>query len=103
MSFTVLQRQDASAAQSNARRSQCQSADRSGSPRAFASEAYRSPLVGCSFQNLSASNALAEDATPARTDRASTAEMMVFMIVLRTRLTIDMAASAFAKRYLTQQ
>jgi hypothetical protein len=34
---------------------------------------------------LSASNALAEDAIPARTDRASTAEMMVFMIVLRSR------------------
>jgi hypothetical protein len=52
--------------------------------RLFASVGYRSPLVGCSFQNLLASNALAEDAIPARTDRASSAEITVFTIVLRT-------------------
>jgi hypothetical protein len=96
MSFTVLQPQDASLIPLPER-------EPVKTARAFAFVGYRSPLVGCSFQNLSASNALAEDATPARTDRASTAEMMVFMIVLRTRLTIDMAPSAFAKRYLTQQ
>jgi hypothetical protein len=39
----------------------------------------RSPLVGCSSQNFLASSALADPATPARTDRAMRADTMVFM------------------------
>jgi hypothetical protein len=58
---------------------------------------YRSPLVACSFQNLSASNALADEAMPARTDTARSAEKIIFMTIL-----LDLSNLATAGPYSVQ-
>src|ERR1043166_9251860 len=43
----------------------------------------RSPLVGCSSQNRLASSAFTDPATPARTDRATRTDTIVFMSLIR--------------------